>query len=43
MVYFKVRWVDVIIACSKVIWMEAVMACFKVTVMEITGNSHGLF
>jgi len=43
MVYFRVMWVDVIIACSKVIWIEALMACFKVTVMEITGNSHGLF
>ena len=32
-----------ITACFKVIWMESVMACFKVTVMEITGNSHGLF
>jgi hypothetical protein len=33
----------VVTACFKVIWMESVMACFKVTVMEITGNSHGLF
>lgn len=32
-----------VIACFKVIWMESVMACFKVSVMEITGNSHGLF
>ena len=30
-------------ACFKVIWMASVVACLKVTVVEITGNSHGLF